>query len=142
MRKTTDELLLQPYRIVDALPERVPAGGKGQYFAVEGFILETGRMKRIKERHLDLILGLNCYLDLYLEEETEPNPPPERIARAVLERHVDLRLGETLVVSDPQESWLTLYAPEERLLELAEKLALAAGLFLWDEERSGPSPAP
>ena len=79
MEKTIDELLQAPYWIVDILPEQVPADGPGQYFAVEKYYLEKGRLTAIKEKHINVLLKLNCYRQLTLDGET--NPPPERHAR-------------------------------------------------------------
>ena len=64
MRKTIEELLQAPYWIVDILPAQVPADSPGQYFAVEKYFLQERQLAEIKQKHIQLILKLNCYRDL------------------------------------------------------------------------------
>ena len=130
MRKTIEELLEMPYRIIDILPERVKENSPGQYFAIERYYRETPRITEIKKRHADLVLKLNCYRDLSLDGE-ERNPAPERIAEAVLTRRVCLRTGDALIVSEPDELYMTVYNPDEGLRRLLKKLCAGEGLHLW-----------
>ena len=131
MRKTIEELLELPYWIVDVLPEQVKADSPGQYFAVERYYRSEPRITEIKKRHADFVLKLNCYRDILPDGEEERNPPPERIAEAVLTRRVCLRTGDALIVSEPDELYLTGYDPDEELLRLLEKLCVGEGLYLW-----------
>ena len=55
-----------PY-LLSILPEQVPADGPGQYFAVERYYLEKGRLTAIKEKHINVLLKLNCYRQLTLD---------------------------------------------------------------------------
>ena len=80
MKKTVEELLQCPYWIVDILPAQVPKDSPGQYFAVEKYFLQGDRIEEIKQKHIDLILKLNCYRDLSISDETEINPSPKHIA--------------------------------------------------------------
>ena len=52
-----------PYWVVDILPEQVPGGSRGQYFAVEQFYLQPTRMADLHRRFADMLLKLNCYDD-------------------------------------------------------------------------------
>ena len=75
MRKMSiDELLQKPYWIIDILPMQVPKDSPGQYFAVEKYFLEEERLSEIKQKHIHVILKLNCYRDLSIDEETEKIP--------------------------------------------------------------------
>lgn len=134
MRKAIEELLEAPYWVADILPEQVPANGPGQYFAVERYLMREPRRTDIKRRHAELVLKLNCYYSVLLDEETEQNPPPERIETAILTRHVCVLLGDSLIVSDPDDTNLTVYHPDERLLLLLETLCMSVGLYLWQPE--------
>ena len=80
MKKTVEELLQCSYWIIDILPSQVPEGSPGQYFAVEEFFLQDGRIEEIKRKHIDLILKLNCYRDISIGDENVINPLPEHIA--------------------------------------------------------------
>ena len=131
MRKTIEELLETPYWIVDVLPEQVKADSPGQYFAIERYYRAEPRITEIRKRYADLVLKLNCYRDIQLDGEEERNPPPERIAEAVLTRRVCLRTGDALIVSEPDELYLTVYDPDEEMLRLLGKLCAGEGLHLW-----------
>ena len=131
MRKTIEELLELPYWIVDVLPEQVKADSPGQYFAVERYYCAEPRITEIKKRHADLVLKLNCYRDILPDGKEERNSLPEQIAEAVLTQRVCLRTGDALIVSEPDELYLTVYDPDEELLRLVEKLCVGEGLYLW-----------
>lgn len=140
MKKTIDELLRASYWIIDILPEQVPKNSPGQYFAVEAYYLEPTRLAAVKQKHIDLVLKLNCYRDLSLGEDGPLNPPPEQIAEAMRGGYLSILLEDSMIVSQPDETWLTVYAPEEKLLELLRVLAVGEGLYLWqppDQESEG-----
>ena len=131
MKRSIEELLEKPYWILDVLPEQVKRDSPGQFFAVERYFLEPSRLAAVKESHVRTILKLNCYRSLSLDEEGETNPPPEEIAEAVRTRHVCLLTEDALLVSDPDELYLTVYDPDEPLLGLLRALAAGEGLYLW-----------
>ena len=131
MKRSIEELLEKPYWILDVLPEQVKRDSPGQFFAVERYFLEPSRLAAVKESHVRTILKLNCYRSLSLDEGDEMNPPPEEIAEAVRTRHVCLLTEGALIVSDPDELYLTVYDPDEPLLGLLRALAAGEGLYLW-----------
>ena len=128
---TIEELLQTPCWVVDFLPRQVPANSAGQYFAVEKYYLEKERMAAIKQKHIDLVLKLNCYCDIYLDDEAEKNPAPERIARKIAQRHLCIRTGDALIMSEPDEPCLSVFNPDETLLGLLRLLAAGEGLYIW-----------
>ena len=87
MKKTVEELLQYPYRIIDILPSQVPENSPGQYFAVEKYFLQDDRIKEIKQKHINLILKLNYYRDISIGDETVINPLPKHIADEMKKRH-------------------------------------------------------
>ena len=131
MNMTIDELLETPYWIIDILPKQVPMDSPGQYFAVEEYYLSKKQIAEVKNRHIDLVLKLNCYRDLSLDEETEINPPPGRIAEEMRKRHLCILTGDSMILSEPDDLSLTLYHPDEELLELVRVLAAGEGLYVW-----------
>ena len=78
-KKTIEELLQCPYWIIDILPSQVPEDSPGQYFAVEKYFLRGERIEEIKQKHINLILKLNCYRDISISDETVINPLLELI---------------------------------------------------------------
>ena len=129
MKKTVDELLQTPYWIIDILPGQVPKDSPGQFFAVESYMLRE-QMASIKQRHINLMLKLNCYLDISIDEEM--NPSPERIAEKMRKRYLYLMIGESMILSEPDDTHMTLFNPDENLLEMVRSLATAEGLFVWE----------
>lgn len=93
--KSIEQLLQTPYWIIDVLPERVPSNSPGQVFSVERFFLQR-QLSDIKQKHINIILKLNCYLDLSLDDDLEVNSPPEKIAEVMKSRYVNIRRPATL----------------------------------------------
>ena len=123
-----EELLNKPYWIVDILPKQVPKDSPGQYFTIEDYFLK-GQLAEIKQKHINVILKLNCYLDLSLDGEL--NPSPDRTAAIMMEKYVYIMIGESMILSEPDDTHLTIFNPDESLLELVRPIALAEGLFMW-----------
>ena len=94
MAKSIEELLETPCWIIDILPKQVPRGSDGQYFVVEEYFRDEPQRADIKKKHVNVILKLNCYEDVFLDEEEMPNPSPYAIAQAMCERHTIIRIGE------------------------------------------------
>ena len=131
MKRSIGELLLTPYWIIDILPEQVPKDSPGQYFAVEKYYLAGDRLADIKQKHINVILKLNCYRDISLDEESSLNPPPERIAEEMRSRYLCIMTGGSMIISEPDDTYMTLYNPDKKLLELIRTLASGEGLFVW-----------
>lgn len=131
MKKSIEDLLQTPYWIIDILPERVPKDSPGQYFAIEDYYLQGTRLEAIKRKHVGLVLKLNCYRDISLDEEETLNPPPERIADTLFRRYTYIRIGEAMLLSEPDDTHMTLFNPDGELLRLVKALAAGEGLFVW-----------
>jgi hypothetical protein len=126
-----EELLEKPYWIVDILPEQVKQDSPGQYFAVEKYFLTGSRLAEIKRKHIRLILKLNCYMDISLDDETAINPPPQRIAEVMQSRYVNIRIGDALIISEADDTHLSVFNAGDALMERIQILAAAEGLFVW-----------
>ena len=133
--KTIDELLHAPYWIIDILPQRVPKDSPGQYFAVEDYYLNE-HLGAIKQKHINLVLKLNCYMDITLEKEI--NPPPARIAEVMNKQYVYIIIENAMILSGPDDTYLTLFNPDKRILGVVREIAASEGLYVWmgDEKRS------
>ena len=123
-----EEMLTKPYHIIDVLPERVPAGSPGQYFAVEKYLM-THQSSAIRQKHIHTILKINCYYDVSIDGIL--NPPPEQIRETMTNHRTCILLEDSMILSDPDETYMTLYHPDEPLLALVEKIAASEGLFVW-----------
>ena len=129
--KTIEELMQTPYWIIDILPKQVPAYSPGQYFAVEKYYLEKERFTVIKEKHINVILKLNCYRDVSIDEETEVNPSPDRIAEEMRHRFLYIMAGDSMILSEPDDTSMTVFNPDGDFLELIRQIAAGEGLYVW-----------
>ena len=123
-----EELLNKPYWIVDILPKQVPKDSPGQYFTIEDYFLKE-QLAEIKQKHINVILKLNCYLDLSLDGEL--NPSPDRTAAIMMEKYVYIMISKSMILSEPDDTHLTIFNPDESLLELVRPIALSEGMFVW-----------
>lgn len=123
-----DKLLNTPYWVIDILPAQVPKDSPGQYFTIEDYFLKN-RIAEIKQKHINIVLKLNCYRDISTEEGL--NPPPEKISGIMREQYVYIMVGNSMILSEPDYTHLTLFNPDEELLDLIRSLSLGEGLFVW-----------
>ena len=131
MKMTIEELLQTQYWVIDILPSQVSNRAAGQYFAVDEFWAQEPNRTAIKQKQVNVILKLNCYRDIALEDEANVNPPVQKIADSIFSEHTNLLVEDALIVSDPEDTYITVYNPDAKLLDLIRKLALAEGLFVW-----------
>lgn len=146
MEKDYDEiverLLESPYWVVDFLPRQVPQEGGGQFFAVEQYYLEEPQHERLCRQFADVLLKLNCYHDLLVnyDDKWVKNPEPATLVARLIDalRHGHLCAliddGEALITASGGDTNITLYNPSPDLLRLAQQLASATGLFLWQPQ--------
>lgn len=128
---TIDELLQKPSWVIDIFPEQVPADSPGQFFAVEKYFLEKERFAEIKQKHINIILKLSCYRCLSIEGETPGNLPPEKIAGEMRSRCLFIMADDSMILSEPDDTHMTVFNPDEKLLELIKSIAAGEGLFVW-----------
>ena len=125
---TIEELLEKPYWIMDILPKQVPKDSPGQYFAIEDFFLKE-QLTEIKKKHIGVILKLNCYVDISIDGEK--NPAPERIRDILMERYVYIMLGDSMILSEPDDTHMTVFNPDKELMDLIREISSSEGLFVW-----------
>ena len=137
MRRTIEELLNTPFWIIDILPKQVPQGSTGQYFAVERYLRET-QLSEIKRKHVNMILKLNCYRDISLDDSLDEegilNPSPDQIADVVNKRYVNIMIDDAMIISEPEDTHMTIFNPDDDLLALVRELAFSEGMFVWKTE--------
>ena len=131
---TIDELLQTPYWIIDILPMQVPQDSPGQYFAIEKYFRKE-QTAVIRQKHANVILKLNCYRDIELDGEK--NPEPVRIAQAISERATYIMTGGSMILSEPDDTHMTMFNPDGELLDLVMDIASAEGLFVWKPQAPG-----
>ena len=133
---TIEELLDEPYLVIDILPVQVPYNSAGRYFDVEQYFLHSPLRKEVRAKFVSLILKLYCYFDMTLvigEEDSEQhNPDPQMLADQILqeEESLSILVKEALITINPDDLYMTVYHADEPLKNLLTPLAQAEGLFL------------
>ncbi len=141
-RKQAEQLLEQPYWVIDPLPCRVPAEGGGQYFAVEKEWLKAPNIIALRKRFLSVLMKLNCYLDLEVcradQEGFVHNPAPRQLRAWVEEAAASFLFlfssQDSLITLYGGDTYMTVYHPSDPLLAMLEQLVSAEGLFLWQPQ--------
>ena len=138
---TIEEYLERPYWVIDILPKRVPADGKGQYFEIEKYFREHTQIDIIYRKFTNILLKLNCYEDIgvsYDGEDWITNPAPHELEAALLKCMADkqlfyiiLKSADVLITVSGDDTYMTVYNPTEKVLELLGSLAGSEGLFMW-----------
>ena len=146
-QETIEEMLEKPYWIVDILPERVPADSPGRYFDIEQYYLDEPRVTELRRKQLGVILKLYCYYSFTFSFDVGmhwvKNPAPAEIERRLLQNglagsiHIMIDGGKTMVVLNLDDTYMTVYDPTEKVLELLQKLTSAEGLFIWNPQQFG-----
>ena len=131
MKKTIEELLQSPYWIIDILPAQVPKDSPVQYFAIEDYYLQEKQLAEIKQKHINIVLKLNCYMDLYIYDENALNPSPDHIAEEMHKRYLYIIINDSMILSEPDDTHMTIFNPDPKLLELIKVLVSGEGLFVW-----------
>ena len=126
-----DEIMDKPYWIIDILPGRVPENSPGQYFRIEKYWMEN-QMAEIRQKKFSLILKLNCYMQISIDGDI--NPSPEKIRNRIKETGVSVRIGDAMIVSEKDDTYMTLFNPDKPLLAMIRKIASGEGLFVWKRQ--------
>ena len=134
-----DSLLSKPYWLIDVLPKQVPAGSAGQYFKAERYFLSW--LDELSWKFARILIRVNCYYDLQVSTDGETwilNESPGDLARRFEDSaavHSPLSVlvgsGDALITFSGDDHYMTLYNPDEELLELVRQCAQAEGLFVW-----------
>ena len=144
MNDNSDEieaLLKKPYWVIDILPKQVPKDGRGQYFKNEQFFLLAPQMEHICQKFLMMMLKLNCYEDLKIcridgdYTEWMTNPPAEALARWMYDYepiYIVIENRNAMLIVTGEDHYMTLYNPDEEILQLVKQLAASEGLFVWN----------
>ena len=132
-----EDYLERPYWLIDILPKQVPANDGERYFAIEKFYLSEPQVELLCRKFANLLLKLYCYYDIAIcgyEEQWIENPAPEVLFDWVMSRqpiHVLLKSADAMIVAHGDDTYMTLYSPDEATLQLVDTLASAEGLFVW-----------
>ena len=125
------EILLEtPYWIIDILPKQVPKDSAGQYFAIENYWRQEPQRSLVAQKHLNVVLKLNCFMDI-CPMDGQVNLSPEVLKARFMDEPMNILIGDALITRDPYDTYMTIYNADKDLLSLIKTLAAAEGLFVW-----------
>ena len=142
-----EEYFEKPYWVIDILPKQVPdyqqqGECKGQYFRIADYYLMHPRIDSVYGKFTNILLKLNCYEDFSVSQDGEDwmkNPAPEALetmmSRCPYEKgmlYIMLESEETLVTVSGDDTYMTVYHPSEKVLDLLASLVASEGLFIWN----------
>lgn len=138
---TIEEYLEQPYWVIDILPKQVPANSGGQYFSIEEYYRAHPRIDTVYSKFTDILLKLNCYEDMTFStdgDEWTTNPAPADIEAMVTQclasktmLYILLPSVDALITLSSDDTYMTVYHPNEETIGLLTALAASVGLFFW-----------
>lgn len=131
MKKTIEELLEAPCWVIDILPKQVPVGSAGQFFTIDKYYLGGDQQAAIKRKHINTVLKLNCYVDISIDNGETWNPDPHQLVREMRRRWFYIMLEEAMILTEPDDTHMSLFNPSEELLDLVRQIAASEGLFVW-----------
>ena len=141
-----ENLLSKPYWLIDVLPKQVPAGSASQYFKAERYFLSW--LDEISWKFARILIRVNCYHVLQVSSDGVTwikNESPEDLARrfeesAASHSPLSVLIGseDALITFSGDDHYMTLYNPDEELLELVRQCAQAEGLFVWGPKQAEP----
>ena len=126
--------------MIDILPRQVPDDSDGQYFKIEKYFLDQPQRERVCCQFSSLLIKLNCYFNMKVSHSMDDwivNPAPETMESWVAEGQLLYVLMESqnaMIGFSGDDHYMTLYNPNERLLEIISALASSEGLFVWKPE--------
>ena len=72
----------------------------------------------------------SCALCLYGKQKKRC-PDPEYLAGEMRKRYLYIFLGDAMILSEPEDTHLTVFNPDPGLLEMIRAIASGEGLFVW-----------
>ncbi|MCR5206832.1 MAG: hypothetical protein K6E47_17520 [Lachnospiraceae bacterium] len=132
MNINIDKLLDTPFWIIDILPQRVSKEMADKYVALEREFLHTDELR---SKFLHFLLKLNSYYRfkaIFSDYEEIDDISAVELKELVGYRYIQILIDASLIVSDPDDMYMSLYNPTDTMLELVTKIAGSEGLFIWN----------
>ena len=126
-----ERLLEKPYWLIDIVPKRISAEKNEEYSLLLEYSKKHGN--DIRDRFVFFLLKLNCYCDMEISRDHGETFFPF-VSDPFLRTSSEIFLlidGISLLTWDREDTYMTLYDPDDELLERVEKLAGSLGLFVW-----------
>ena len=142
---STEDYLEAPYWVIDILPKQVPAHSSGQYFRIDEYYRSYPHINALYRKFTNILLKLNCYEDMAFsidgdewKSKTLPDDIETMVSGCLSDNsmlYILLPAVETMITLSADDTYMTVYNPNEETLELLSALATSEGFFLWKPEQ-------
>ena len=132
-----ETLLEKEYWVIDFLPRQVKKDEAGQFFAIEQYFLKEEQAKLLQEKFLRILLKLNCYYDISVcvNDEWVENPAPDALTSMTQSIGCLALIQDSLLMYGKDDLCMTVYQPDEEILDLLKQLANGEGLYVWKPQQ-------
>ena len=138
-----EQLFEKDCYIVDILPERVDEAFSDSYQKIEEYYLEDKQIHKIYDSFFEILFRLNCYFEMKMSTDGEDwieccdhlklkellyNCVNNDIRKTLM---IYIEKEESLICLNGDFTYMSVFAPSERLLGIIRKLAENNGLFVF-----------
>ena len=127
-----DSLLETQCWIIDILPMRVPKDKAREYNELEKEYLHT---EELNWKFFTVLMKLRCYYNfkaVLSDGEEIDDLSAEKLKEHVGHRYLQILFEDALLVSDPDDMYMSLFNPSDRVLEIVKAIVATEGLCVWE----------
>ncbi|MFR3727690.1 hypothetical protein [Lacrimispora sp.] len=134
-----EELLEQPYYVIDFLPRQVQKDEGYFFFEVEEYFLNSNELDRISEKFIHIILKTLCYFEFSVYKEKWLNSVTPKKLASVIKKVVTKQKGfiyillsqnNILIEINGGDLHISVFNCNEKVESIMKALAISEGLFL------------
>ena len=130
-----ERLLEAPCFILDILPGRVPRRKAKEYAELEKEYLHT---EELEKKFFNVLMKLRCYYDLKIVlpdgEETDDITVAD-LKESVGRKYLQILVEDSLIVSDPDDMYMSLFNPSDEMLEIINGITASEGMCVWESTK-------
>ncbi len=126
-----DRLMEQHCWILDILPKRVPAENAEKYTDLEKIFLHTEELER---KFFNVLMKLRCYYNFKVvlpDGKKIDDISADVLKELVGHRYIQILVDEALIVSDPDDMYMSLFNPSDEMLEIIKTIGDSEGICVW-----------
>ena len=134
-----EELLEQPYYVIDFLPRQVQKDEGYFFFEVEEYFFNSNELDRISEKFIHIILKTLCYFEFSVYKEKWLNSVTPKKLASVIKKVVTKQKGfiyillsqnNILIEINGGDLHISVFNCNEKIESIMKALAISEGLFL------------
>ena len=127
-----ERLQKSPCWILDILPKRVPKEKAKHYAELEKEYLHTEELER---KFFNVLMKLRCYYDLKVvmpDGKVVDDISAQVLKELVGQKYIQILFDDALLISDPDDMYMSLFNPSQEMLEIVNGVAGSEGMCVWN----------